>query len=146
MRNKKKFNPFAGYSAVSGLSVLFVLIMIVIAIIVVYAATGISPYRERGYMYSLKEDLNSASAAAKAYLAAHPKAIITSEEQLKSKGWTKSDRNIFISADMTLRKGQIVLKNDYLAQQPQYSPGTGRILFDGTIVLPIKKSDANSGN
>jgi c-di-AMP phosphodiesterase-like protein len=141
MSNKKKLNPLVSQSAMHGLSVLFVLIMITLFIVVLYATTGISPYRERGYMSSLKLDLNNAHKTAKAYLAVHPKAIITSEEQLKSKGWSKSDKNVFISADMTLRKGQIVLKNDYLAQQPQYAPGIGRISFDGTIVLPIKTPD-----
>jgi type II secretory pathway pseudopilin PulG len=146
MMIKKKLNPLAGQSAMHGLSVLFVLIMIVIAIVVVYASTSISPYRERGYMSMLKLDLNNAHKAAKAYLAAHPKAIIVSEDQLKSKGWSKSDRNVFISADMTLRKGQIVLKNDYFAKQPQYKPGIGRISFDGKIVLPIKTPATNAGN
>jgi len=142
MNNKRKLNPLAGQSAMNGLSVLFVLIMIFVAIIIVYASTSISPYREKGYRYSLKDDLNNAHKAAKAYLAAHPKAIITSEEQLKSNGWIKSDKNVFISADMTLRKGQIVLKNEYLAQQTQYAPGIGMISFDGTIVLPSKSSDS----
>lgn len=134
----RKLNPLVDQSAMNGLSVLFVLIMIAIAIVVVYASTSISPYRERGYMSMLKEDLRSAHKAAKGYLAAHPKAIIVSEEQLKSKGWSKAYRNVFISADMTLRKGQIVLQNEYLAQQHQYAPGIGRISFDGTIVLPGK--------
>jgi len=137
--DKKKFNPFASIAAEKGLSALFVLIIIAIVIVLLYAATSISPYREKGYMHSLKEDLINSHKAAQACLAADPKSIVISEEQLKSKGWSKSDMNTFVSADMTLRKGKIVLKNDYLAKQSEYTSGTGSISFDGTIVLPIKK-------
>lgn len=144
--NKNKYNFLVSLAAVDGLSVLFVLIMISVVMVLLFASTSISPYRERGYIYSLKEDLSNAHKAAQAELADHPEAIIASEEQLKSKGWSKSDTNAFVSADMTLRKGQIVLKNEYLARQPKYVPGIGRISFDGTIVLPGKIPDTKAGN
>jgi c-di-AMP phosphodiesterase-like protein len=146
MSDKKKFNPFVKLSAMNGLSVVFVLIIIAIVIVVLYASTSISPYRERGYMHSLKEDLRNAHKAGLVSLAAHPEAIIVSEEQLKSKGWSKSDTNAFVSADMTSKKGQIVLTSEYFAKQPEYASGTGSISFDGTIVLPIKKSDTKASN
>ena len=146
MRNKKKFSHFMGYSATNGLSALFVLIIIAMVIVVVYASTSISPYRDKGHLYSLKEDLKNAHKVAQTCFTADPKSIIVSEEQLKSKGWLKSDKNLFISADMTLHKGQVVLQNEYLAKQPEYAPGIGSISFNGTIVLPIKTSDAKVDN
>lgn len=33
-----------------------------------------------------------------------------------------------------------------MAGLPKYAPGMGRILFDGTIVLPSKTPDTNAGN
>lgn len=86
MRNKKKLNNFTGYSATNGLSALFVLIIIAMVIVVVYASTSISPYRDKGHLYSMKEDLKNAHKVSQKCFTTDPKSIIVSEEQLKSKG------------------------------------------------------------
>lgn len=112
---------------------LFIVVWYVSSMVVPY-----SGYRERGYTHTLKIDLKNAYTAAAAYLMDYPESIIVSEEQLKSRGWVKSYRNVFIMADMTAQKGEIVLKNMYLAEQPKYAPGIGKVDFQGTVSLPSK--------
>jgi len=139
MNGKRKCYSLTRLSETDGLSMVFVLIIIAIAISLFFASTSIAPFREKGYMYALKDDLNNARQAAKMYWIDHPEATIVSEEQLKSKGWSKSEDSIFVSADMTPQKGRIVLKSAYFAGRTQYASGMASISFDGTMLLPALK-------
>jgi hypothetical protein len=110
---------------------LFIVVWYVSAMIVPYAG-----YRDKAHTYALKADLKNAHTAAVAYLMDYPKSIVASEEHLKSRGWAKSHMNIFISANMTAEKGEIILKNKFLEKQKKFAPGIGKIDSKGTVVLP----------
>lgn len=109
----------------------FLVVWYVSSVIVPFA-----PYRERGYKHALRLDLKNALTAAQAYLMDYPKATITSEEHLTSRGWTKSFRTVFVSADMSKNKGQIVLKNTFLEDKGKYAPGIGAINAEAVVILP----------
>jgi len=92
-------------------------LLLVVAIIAILAAIAIpqfTKYRLRGYKSEIDSDTKNAYNAAQAYLTDNPNVTVNTLTMLKAGGFNISATVSFVSSDMTLGGGQIVLMSTYL--------------------------------
>lgn len=107
-------------------------LLIVVAIIAILAAIAIpqfSKYRMRSYKSEIDSDTKNAYTAAQAYLTDNPSATVTTAAQLSSGGYQRSSGVTFVTGDMTVGSGSIILKSTTL--EAAAKPNNSTVEFNG---------------
>lgn len=111
-------------------------LLVVVAIIAVLAAIAIprfTNYRYKGFKAQIDSDTKSAYTAAQAYLTDSPAETIDSLDKLEEGGFIPSKNTTFVSADMTLDSGQIVLQSTTLNASAKHN--VSRVFYNGRYNL-----------
>ncbi len=115
-------------------------LLIVVAIIAILAAIAIpqfSKYRLRAYATEINSDAKNAYTAAQAYLTDNPTGTVDSMAKLQDGGFQKSDHTTWVSGDMKLSSGSVVLYSTSLNSQSKDNQVT--IPYDGNFTLVNSK-------
>lgn len=107
-------------------------LLIVVAIIAILAAIAIpqfTKYRLRAYKSEIDSDTKNAYTAAQAYLTDNPGGTVDSMTKLLDGGYQRSTGVSWVSGDMTLGTGSIVLKSTPLKSAAKSNNST--VFFNG---------------
>ncbi|MEE9542424.1 MAG: prepilin-type N-terminal cleavage/methylation domain-containing protein [Thermodesulfobacteriota bacterium] len=107
-------------------------LLIVIAIVAILAGIAIpnlTKYKMRAHDAMLESDTETAYIAAQMYLIENPNATVDSAAKLKVGGYTSSPEIVFVSGDMTIISGSVII----LSTMADDSRNVATLFFNGNV-------------
>ena len=113
-----------------GFTIIELLIVIaIIAILAGIALPNLTRYKKRAHDAMLESDTETAYIAAQMYLIENPNGIVDSAAKLKSGGYTSSPEIVFVSGDMTIISGSVII----VSMMADDSRNVAALLFNGNV-------------
>ncbi len=113
-----------------GFTIIELLIVIaIIAILAGIALPNLTRYKKRAHDAMLESDTETAYIAAQMYLIENPNGIVDSAAKLKIGGYTSSPEIVFVSGDMTIISGSVII----VSMMADDTRNVAALLFNGNV-------------